>query len=93
MNNLEVTNVSVYPVKNSEGKLRGIARVQLNDCLQLTNLRIYEGSNGLFVSYPIEFTKKGEEFRQIFYPTKKELREHIEVEVLAKYELTLQEVA
>ena len=86
MNNLEITNISIYPLTSSEGRLRGIARIVLNDCLQLTNLRIYEGSNGLFVSYPVEFTQKGEEFRQIFYPTKKELRDYIELEVLTEYE-------
>ena len=84
-NNLEITNVSVYPISNTEGRLRAIARIVINDCLQLTNLRIYDGSNGLFVSYPIEFTQKGEEFRQIFYPVKKEFREYVESLVLDEY--------
>lgn len=86
MNNLEITNVSIYPIQNSENNLRAIVRIVLNDCLQLTNIRIYTGAaSGLFVSYPIEFTQKGEEFRQIFYPTKKELRILIEDTILEKY--------
>jgi len=86
MKDLKITNVSVYLVSNTEGRLRALARVVLNDCLQLTNLRVYEGSNGLFVSYPIEFTLKGDEFRQIYYPLKKEFREYVELEILTEYE-------
>ncbi len=89
---LKVTNVSIYPVSHSEGRLRAVVRVVINEQLQLTNMRIYDGSNGLFVSYPVEFTQKGEEFRQIFYPVKKEFREYVEEEVLTEYETVLEKV-
>ena len=89
MNKLKITKVSVYPVYSSQDRLRALARVVINDALQLTNLRIYEGSEGLFVSYPIEFTQKGEEFRQIFYPLTREFREYVEEVVLAEYHATM----
>ena len=85
VDNLKITSISIFPIGNSEGRLRGLCRVVMNDALQLTNMRIYDRSNGLFVSYPVEFTQKGEEFRQIFYPLKKSLREYIEREVLAEF--------
>jgi DNA-binding cell septation regulator SpoVG len=86
INGIEITGIDIYPVSSKDGKrLVGLARVVINDCFQLTNMRIYEGSGGLFVSYPIEFTQKGEEFRQIFYPTRKEIREYFEEEILAEY--------
>ncbi|MGL1901944.1 MAG: SpoVG family protein [Fibrobacterales bacterium] len=89
---LTITHISIYPVSRSEGRLRALARVVLNDVLQLTNLRVYDGSNGLFVSYPVEFTQKGEEFRQIFYPVKKDFREYVECEVLNEYSNVLEKV-
>jgi len=89
---LKVTNVSIYPVSHSEGRLRAVVRVVLNDVLQLTNMRIYDGSNGLFVSYPVEFTQKGEEFRQIFYPVRKDFREYVEDAVLEEYTHVLEKV-
>jgi DNA-binding cell septation regulator SpoVG len=88
MNNLKITKVSVFPVDPSQGKFKALARIVLNDALQLIDLRVYEGYHGLFVAYPIELSQKGEEFRQVYYPLKRELREYIEEVVLAEYHAT-----
>jgi len=84
-----VTNIQVFPVAEHEGKLKAFARICLNDSLQLTGLRVYQGTNGLFVSYPNDPNYKGEDYKQIYYPVKRELRELIEKEVLAEYEREL----
>ncbi|NLB64478.1 MAG: stage V sporulation protein K [Fibrobacter sp.] len=86
---LEVTHAQVYPLKESTNKTRAMARVVLNDQLQLTGLRVVDGSNGLFVSYPNDPGYKGEDYRSIYYPITRDLREHIEEVLLQKYhELT-----
>lgn len=84
-NSLIVSNCQVFPLKEALGKTKALARVVLNDQLQLTGLRIIEGSNGLFVSYPNDPGYKGEDYRSLFYPITKELREHVESVVLAKF--------
>lgn len=89
---LQVTNVSVFLFNGNEGKLRGVVRVVLSDEIQLTGLRIYEGSNGIFVSYPNDPYYKGEEYRQLFYPVSKALRDHIQTEILKSYHQMLSEV-
>jgi len=89
---LKVTSVSVFLFNGSEGKLRSVARIVLNDEIQLTGLRIYEGSNGLFVSYPNDPYYKGEEYRQLFYPVSREVRDHIQEEILKEYYARLAEV-
>lgn len=89
---LQVTNVSVFLFNGNEGKLRGVVRVVLSDEIQLTGLRIYEGSNGIFVSYPNDPYYKGEEYRQLFYPVSKALRDHIQDEILKSYHQMLSEV-
>lgn len=89
---LQVTNVSVFLFNGNEGKLRGVVRVVLSDEIQLTGLRIYEGSNGIFVSYPNDPYYKGEEYRQLFYPVSKALRNHIQDEILKSYNQMLSEV-
>ena len=83
---LIVTSVQIFPLYQTEGKLKGFARITLNDQLQLTSLRIYEGCKGLFVSYPNDPAHKGEDYRQLFYPVCKELRNQIESEVLNEYQ-------
>jgi stage V sporulation protein G len=82
---LAVTQVQIFPIPGAEGKLRAFARILLNDELQLTSLRVYEGSKGLFVSYPNDPAHKGEDYRQLFYPVTRELRDAIEVAILDAY--------
>jgi len=84
-NKLQCTNVAVYPFKESAGKTKGYARIELNGQLILTGLRIVNGANGYFVSYPIDPRNKEENYHSIYYPLCKELREHIEQAILAKY--------
>ncbi|HOG67810.1 MAG TPA: SpoVG family protein [Fibrobacteraceae bacterium] len=85
---LAVTNVNVFPFKEGPtlGKTKAIASVVLNDQLQLTNLRVMDGVNGLFVSYPNDPFYKGEDFRTIYHPVTRQCREHIENCVLEKYQ-------
>ena len=85
MESLKVTSVVVQILKVPYGKIRGFARITLNDKLNLTSLRIYDGVKGPFVSYPLDVNCKGEDNGQIFYPVTKELRDHIENAVLEKY--------
>jgi stage V sporulation protein G len=83
---LTCTNVQVYPFKESSGKTKAYARATINDQLQLTGLRIVDGANGFFVSYPLDPRQKDEDYRSVYYPLNKELREHIEQCVLEKYQ-------
>lgn len=82
---MQVTNLQVYPIREHSGRLRAYARVVLDNALQLTGLRVYDGNNGLFVSYPNDPNYRGDDYRQIFYPVTQELREHIEQKVLGEY--------
>jgi stage V sporulation protein G len=89
LNGLKVTACQVYIVKEALGKTRALARVVLNDSFQLTGLRIIDGANGLFVSYPNDPTYKGEDYRSLFYPLTKPIRDHIELVVLEKFQEAL----
>ena len=82
---LEITGCQVYTLVQPVGKTKALARVVLNDQMQLTGLRVVDGSNGLFVAYPNDPGYEGEDYRSLFYPVTKELRDTIESEVLAKY--------
>jgi stage V sporulation protein G len=87
-NCLPITNVQVYPLGEEQGKTAAFARVVLADQLQLTGLRVIRGSNGLFVAYPNDPTYKGEDYKSIYYPVTKELRDSIEAAVLMKFVFT-----
>ena len=82
---LKVTSVQVYPLREPVGKTRALARVVLNDQLQLTGMRVVDGANGLFIAFPNDPTYKGEDYRSIFYPVTRDLRDHIEQSILDVY--------
>lgn len=85
---LAVTQVRVFPFKEgpSLGHLKGLAEIVINDQLVVRGLRIMEGVNGLFVSYPLDPFYKGEDFRSIVNPISRQLREHVENCVLERYQ-------
>jgi len=87
---LAVTQVQVYPFK--KGPSMGMATIVLNDQFQVRGLRIMNGENGLYVSYPNDPFYNGEDFRSVCLPITRQLREHIENCVLEKYQASLDPV-
>lgn len=83
---LRVTNVQVYILKEVVGKTKAIVRFVLNDQLQLTGMRLVDGANGLFLAFPNDPSYKGDDYRSLFYPVTRELRDHMEQVALMKYE-------
>ena len=85
---LAVTQVQVVPFKEgpSLGHLKGLAQIVLNDQMVIRGLRVMDGVNGLFVSYPLDPFYKGEDFKSICNPITRQLREHIENCILEKYQ-------
>lgn len=82
---LQITSCQVFPIKEPVGKTVAYARCVLNDQIQLTGIRVIDGMNGLFVSYPNDPTYKGDDYRPLFYPVTRELRDHIEETLLVEY--------
>ena len=84
-----MTHVTVYPFKLSVDKsnhIRGVAEIVLNDQLIVRGLRVMDGVNGLFVSYPNDPFYKGADYRSIVCPITKQLLRVIEKVVLTKYQ-------
>jgi DNA-binding cell septation regulator SpoVG len=88
---LPISLVAIQIVKSEHGRLRAMVRLVVADCLQLTGIRIYDGSNGLFVSYPNDPSHKGDDYRQLFYPVTRDFRDTIEKAVLEAYHAALSE--
>lgn len=88
---LAVTHVQVFPFKEglNLGSMKALATIVLNDQIQIRGLRVVDGQNGLFVSYPNDPFYKGDDFRSIILPITRQLREHIENCVLEKYQAAI----
>ena len=90
VNGMKITDVVVYPVKGSNSKLNAFAKVVLNDQFIIHGIRVYEGVNGSFMTFPQDYNNKNPEGKaySICHPTTAELRTYINDQVMAEYALT-----
>lgn len=91
---MKVTDVVVFPIKKRDEKIKlfAFAKVVLNDQFIIHGIRIYEGVNGAFMTFPQdtsgEYNEKAKTYN-ICHPATSALREHISEQVLAEYALTV----
>jgi len=84
MNIVKVTDVRIRKM-NEEGRMKAIVSITLDDEFVVHDVRVIEGNEGLFVAMPSKRTPSGE-FRDIAHPINTEARQHIEKEVIEKYQ-------
>ena len=70
------------------GSLRATASVNLNDCFAIRNVKIMEGSKGLFVSMPNYKAGNGE-YKDICFPITKEFRQQLHDAIISAYQQAL----
>ena len=87
---MEVTGVRVFPV--NEEKLKAFVSVVFDDCFVVSDIKIINGNNGLFISMPSKKRKNGT-FRDIAHPLNNETRRMLEEKILARYHEVLAQPA
>lgn len=80
---MNVTDVRVRKVL-TEGKMKAIVSVTLDDMFVIHDVKVVEGQKGLFVAMPSRKTSSGE-FRDIAHPINTLAREIIQEAVLNAY--------
>ena len=79
-------------LNNGERRMQALAEIVFNDQLFIRGIRIVEGENGLYISYPFPVhptTGEDGQPRSTVFPIKKVLRDHVEAVVLEKYQDTI----
>ena len=93
INGMKITDVVVNHLRerDPDSKLFAFAKVVLNDQFIIHGVRIYEGVNGPFMTFPQDRSKENTDGKNydMCHPTTAELRNYIHDQVLAEYELTL----
>ena len=85
---MEITEVRVFPV--NEEKLKAFASIIFDDCFVVSDIKIIQGTNGLFISMPSKKRKNGM-FRDIAHPLNSETRRKIEERIVERYKQVLAE--
>jgi len=89
INGLEVTDVVIFPIKkrSEDSNLVAFARIVLNDQFVVSGLRIFEGKNGPFISFPKEYNKATGKGYDIVFAITTELRTYIIDQVLNQFSM------
>ncbi len=82
---LEISDVRIRLLSNENSKVRAIASFTIDDAFIVHEVRIVEGTNGLFIDMPSNKRPNGE-FRDIAHPKNTETRTLISNAILAAYE-------
>jgi stage V sporulation protein G len=80
---MDITQVKVFPV--DEEKLKAYVSIVLDECFLVSDLKIIQGPNSLFVSMPSKRKKNGE-FKDVAHPLNRETRERMERRILEEYD-------
>ena len=89
---LAVSSVSIFPINPLHGisitHTVATAEVVFNDQLIIRGIRVKEGENGLYITYPCTFmpTMGDDGFKSSVLPITKALRDHVEAVVIEKYQ-------
>jgi stage V sporulation protein G len=68
-----------------EEKLKAYVSIVLDDCFLVSDLKVIQGPNGLFISMPSKRKKNGE-FKDVAHPLNRETREMMEKRILGEYQ-------
>jgi stage V sporulation protein G len=84
---MEITQIRVFPVEDE--KLKAFVSIIFDDCFVVSDIKIIDGVNGLFVSMPSKKRKNGT-FRDIAHPLNNETRRMIEEKIVKEYKQNVQ---
>jgi stage V sporulation protein G len=85
---MNISDVKVFLV--DEDKLRAYVTITLDQCFVVRDLKVIQGTAGLFVAMPAKKRKDGT-YKDIAHPLNAEMREKLERTVLAEYEKAIRE--
>lgn len=81
---MQITDVRIRKIA-TDGKMKAIVSVTLDNEFVVHDIKVIEGQNGLFIAMPSRKTPDGE-FKDIAHPINTETREKIQNSILQAYE-------
>jgi len=80
---MEITDIKIRKIL-SEGRLRAVVSVTLNDLVAVHDIKVVQGDDRLFVAMPSR-KDEGGVFRDIVHPITASARKMFEEEILSAY--------
>lgn len=89
---IKVTASKVNLVKREGSNLKAICEIELNEIIQLKGIRVLEGQNGLFVSYPAYKPNTPDlehPYQEYMYFADKDIKETVSKQILRAYKMEI----
>ena len=80
---MQITDVRIRKVE-AEGKLKAYVTITFDDCFVVHNVKIIEGTSGLFIAMPSRKTANGE-YKDVAHPISPDFRNAIQSKILDEY--------
>ena len=81
---MKVSDVRIREVRHTDGRLRAVASITIDDCFVVHDIKIFERDGALFIAMPSRKTADGE-YKDIAHPLNTETRELLQTLILEKY--------
>jgi stage V sporulation protein G len=83
---MKITEVKVFPV--NEDRLKAYVSITFDNCFVVRDLKVIQGTGGLFVAMPSKKRKDGQ-FRDVAHPLNQDTRAMIENAIFEEFEKEL----
>ncbi len=84
-------DVKINSLQLGEGNIKANAAIVLDDCIEIRNVKVMNGKNGLFASMP-SYLANDNKYYEICAPVNKETRAEINTAVVNAYKQTLSQM-
>lgn len=88
---MNITDIRIRKI-NSEGRMRAIVSITIDEMFVVHDMKVIEGQNGLFLAMPSRKTPDGE-YKDIAHPINSEARQMIQSKILEAYQNLPEEVS
>ncbi len=82
---MKISDVRIRIVKKDDGKLKAVASITFDECFVVHDIKVIDGSEGVFVAMPSRKASDGE-YKDVAHPIKQDMRDEIIRAVLNAYE-------
>lgn len=83
---MRVTDVRIRKTNGETGNLKAYAGIVIDNALAIHDIKIIDGKEGLFITFPSRMDKEGK-YRDIIHPINTEARNVIQMAIIEQYTL------
>ena len=87
---MKIGDVRIREVRNTDGKLKAVASITIDDCFVVHDIKIFEREDGFAIAMPSRKTSDGK-YKDIAHPLNTETRQLLQDMILAEYRRILTE--